>query len=138
MTTKIFKPLMWVVLVLTMAFVTSCYDLDTEPLADTEVTSASVYHDPAAYKQFLAKLYGGLALSGQEGPAGKPDIEGIDEGFSQFLRGYWMAQELSTDEALVSWNDQTIKDFHFQTWTSTDVFITALYYRVFYQIPLSN
>ncbi len=138
MTTKIFKPLMGAVLVFLMAFVTSCYDLDTEPLAETEVTSASVYDDPAAYKQFLAKLYGGLALSGQEGPAGKPDIEGIDEGFSQFLRGYWMAQELSTDEALVSWNDQTIKNFHFQTWTSTDVFITALYYRVFYQIPLAN
>lgn len=117
---------------------TSCYELELEPLAETEVTSASVFDTPESYKQFLAKLYAGLAVSGQEGPAGQPDIGGIDEGFSQFLRGYWAAQELSTDEAIVSWNDQTIKDFHFQQWTSTDVFITALYYRVFYQIPLAN
>ncbi len=129
---------MGVMLVFTMALVTSCYDLDLEPLAESELTSASVFDDPAAYKQFLAKLYAGLAVSGQEGPAGKPDISGIDEGFGQYLRGYWMAQELSTDEAIVSWNDQTIKDYHYQTWTSTDVFITALYYRVFYQVSLAN
>ncbi|MFO8000379.1 MAG: RagB/SusD family nutrient uptake outer membrane protein [Marinilabilia sp.] len=139
MNTKIFKGMIVAgVFGLMLAFTTSCYDLNTEPLSETEVTSASVFDDPASYKQFLAKLYAGLAVSGQDGPAGEPDISGIDEGFSQFLRGYWMAQELSTDEALVSWNDQTIKDFHDQDWGSTDVFITALYYRVFYQIPLAN
>ena len=139
MNTKIFKGIFGSMLGLMLTFIaTSCYELDTEPLAETEVTSASVFEDPAAYKQFLAKLYAGLAVSGQDGPAGEPDISGIDEGFSQFLRGYWMAQELSTDEAIVSWNDQTIKNFHYQQWTSTDVFITALYYRVFYQIPLAN
>jgi hypothetical protein len=139
MNTKILNKILSgvVVLMLTLS-ITSCYELDTEPLAETEVTSASVFDDPVAYKQFLAKLYAGLALSGQDGPAGQPDISGIDEGFSQFLRGYWMAQELPTDEAIVSWNDQTIKNFHYQQWTSTDVFITALYYRVFYQIPLTN
>ena len=139
MKTKIFKGILIAgVIGLMSVFTTSCYELDTEPLSETEITSASVFEDPAAYKQFLAKLYAGLAVSGQEGPAGDADISGIDEGFSQFLRGYWMAQELSTDEALVAWNDQTIKDYHYQRWTSTDVFITALYYRVFYQIPLAN
>lgn len=123
--------------VITLAL-SSCYELDTEPLAETEVTSASVFEDPESYKQILAKLYSGLAVGGQEGPGGKVDISGIDPGFGQFLRGYWMAQELTTDEAIVSWNDQTIKNFHYQTWTSTDVFVTALYYRIFYQIPLCN
>lgn len=139
MNSKIFKGVLGGALVMLLTFTaTSCYELELEPLAETEVTSASVFDTPESYKQFLAKLYAGLAVSGQDGPAGQPDISGIDEGFSQFLRGYWMAQELSTDEAIVSWNDQTIKNFHYQQWTSTDVFITALYYRVFYQIPLAN
>ena len=44
-------------------------DLDRTPFI--EVTSATVYNDPAAYKQAAAKLYAGLALTGQEGPAGQ-------------------------------------------------------------------
>jgi hypothetical protein len=113
-------------------------DLDTVPIDPNVVTSATVYDDPASYKMVLAKLYAGLAVTGQTGPAGNPDISGIDEGFGQYLRGYWYAQELTTDEAVISWNDQTIKDFHWQTWNSSDVFITAFYYRIFYQIALCN
>jgi hypothetical protein len=50
----------------------------------------------------------------------------------------WYLQELSTDEAVVGWNDQTIKDFHNQDWTSADPFMSALYSRLFYQVPLCN
>lgn len=118
---------------------TGCFkDLDTIPLDPDILTAASVYKDPNAYKQVLAKLYGGLALSGQEGPAGQADIAGIDEGFGQYLRGYWYHQELPTDEAVIGWNDQTIKNFHAQTWTSGDAFTYAFYSRVFYQISLAN
>ena len=113
-------------------------DLDTIPLDNEEVTAATVFDDPASYKQVLAKLYAGLAISGQQGPAGNPDITGIDEGFGQYLRGYWYHQELTTDEAVISWNDQTVKDFHWQTWGSSDVFISAMYYRIFYQITACN
>ena len=117
----------------------SCFkDLDTVPIDPDQVTAASVYDDPASYKQVLAKLYAGLAVSGQEGPHGMGDISGIDEGFGQYLRGYWYHQELTTDEAVISWDDQTIKDLHWQTWGSSDVFITAFYYRIFYQISLCN
>ena len=56
-------------------------DLDTVPLDDREVTAADVFNQPGAYQQILAKLYAGLALSVQEGPAGNADISGIDEGF---------------------------------------------------------
>jgi hypothetical protein len=113
-------------------------DLDTVPIDPDVVTSATVYDDPASYKMVLAKLYAGLAVTGQTGPAGNPDISGIDEGFGQYLRGYWYAQEFTTDEAVISWNDQTIKDYHWQTWNSSDVFITAFYYRIFYQITVCN
>ncbi|HSF89657.1 MAG TPA: RagB/SusD family nutrient uptake outer membrane protein [Saprospiraceae bacterium] len=122
-----------------LAVLPACFDdLDTVPLDDDIVTSANVYKDPAAYRQVLAKLYGGLAVSGQEGPSGKPDISGIDEGFGQYIRGLWYHQELTTDEAVIGWNDQTIKDFHYQTWDANDVFINAFYSRIFYQISLCN
>ena len=118
---------------------TSCTkDLDTIPLNPKTITSATVFDSPAAYKSALAKLYAGLAVSGQQGPAGMPDISGIDEGFGQYLRGYWYLQELSTDEAVIAWNDQTVKDFHYQTWDANDVFIKAFYYRIFYQVALCN
>ncbi len=113
-------------------------DLNTVPLDPKTVTSATVFNNPAAYKEALAKIYAGLAVSGQEGPAGEPDISGIDEGFGQYLRGLWYLEELPTDEAVISWNDQTIKNFHNMDWGSSDVFITAFYYRVFYQIGLCN
>ena len=113
-------------------------DLDTRPLDDNEITAADVFDDPAAYRQFLAKLYAGLAVSGQEGPAGMPDISGIDEGFGQYLRGFYYHQVLTTDEAVIGWDDQTIKDFIYHAWSPSDVFVTAMYYRIFYQISLAN
>ncbi len=123
---------------LMLVFSSCVKDLDTVPFDSSVATTISVYENPAAYKEVLAKLYGGLALSGQQGPAGKPDISGIDEGFGQYLRGYWYMQELTTDEAVIAWNDQTIKDLHWQTWGSSDVFIAAFYYRIFYQISVCN
>jgi hypothetical protein len=118
---------------------TSCVkDLDTIPLDEDQTTAATVFDDTASYKQILAKLYAGLALSGQQGPAGQPDISGIDEGFGQYLRGLWYHEELPTDEAIISWNDQTIHDFHNQSWNASDVFVSAMYYRVFYQITACN
>ncbi|MFZ1703404.1 MAG: RagB/SusD family nutrient uptake outer membrane protein [Saprospiraceae bacterium] len=126
-------------LIIAIATLTSCFkDLDTVPLDPNLITSGTVFNDPNSYKQFLAKLYAGLAVSGQEGPAGQPDISGIDEGFGQYLRGLYYHQELPTDEALIGWNDQTIWDFHDIDWTPSDGFTFAFYSRIFYQIPLAN
>ena len=117
----------------------SCFkDLDTVPLDKDEITSAAVYEDPSSYKKVLAKLYAGLSVTGQQGPAGQADIAGIDEGFGQYLRMYWYLQELSTDEAVIGWNDATIQDFHSQKWDSNDGFIFACYSRIFYQVALCN
>ncbi|MDF1699023.1 MAG: RagB/SusD family nutrient uptake outer membrane protein [Saprospiraceae bacterium] len=113
-------------------------DLDTSPLDNDLVTSGNVYENEDTYKQVLAKLYAGLAVSGQEGPAGNSDIGGIDEGFGQYLRGLWYHAELPTDEAVIGWNDQTIADFHDLDWTESDSFIAAFYSRIFYQISLCN
>jgi hypothetical protein len=118
---------------------TACFkDLNTVPLDKNEITSADVFSNQDNYKLVLAKLYAGLAVSGQQGPAGQPDIAGIDEGFSTYLRQYWNAQELTTDEAVIGWNDGTIKTYHWQTWDSQNEFVAAMYNRIFYQIGLCN
>lgn len=114
----------FLVLVAISVTFSSCFkDLDTIPIDEDVVTSAAVYEDPGSYRQVLAKLYAGLAVTGQQGPAGQSDIEGIDEGFGQYLRMWWYHQELTTEEAVVGWNDQTIADFHNQSWTSSDGFL---------------
>lgn len=134
---KIFQ-ILAVLISATVIFTACVQDLDVVPLDPREITSASVYDDPAAYRQVLAKLYAGLAKTGQEGPAGQGDISGIDEGFSQYLRGLFYHQVLSTDEAVIGWDDQTIKDFIYHAWGASDVFVTAMYSRIFYQIALAN
>lgn len=113
-------------------------DLDVKPIDPSQTFSKDVFSTPIGYRQALAKLYASYAVSGQEGPSGQPDISGIDEGFGNYFRQYWNAQELSTDEAIMAWNDATIKDFHYQTWTPNDTFIAALYSRIFYSVTIAN
>lgn len=118
---------------------TSCLkDLDTIPQDKDIVLADQLFNDPSAYKQVLAKLYAGLAISGQQGPAGLPDITGIDEGFSQYLRQYWLAQEVTTDEAVIGWADGSLPDYHEHDWTSNNEFVRALYDRIIYQITSCN
>lgn len=138
MKTKYLKILSASVIAATVAITSCIKDLDTIPKDPDVVTSATVYKDATAYKQVLAKCYIGLAVSGQKGPDGLPDISGIDEGFSQYLRQFWFAQELTTDEAVIAWNDGTLKNYHEQNWTPSGEFITAMYNRLYYQISLCN
>jgi hypothetical protein len=113
-----------------------CTDLTVEP--KSTVTGANVFNDPSSYRGFLAKLYAGLAVSGQQGAAGRPDIDGIDEGFSQYLRLYWEAQTLPSDEAVIGWNDVGLPEMNTQTWAVTNTFVVAMYYRIFFQVGLAN
>ena len=126
------------VILVTLIFASCVNDLNVTPKDPNIVTSLTVYSTPGAYKEGLAKLYATFAVSGQQGPAGQADIAGIDEGFSNYLRQYWNAQELSTDEAVMAWNDASIKDFHWQTWAPNDVFIAAVYSRIMYTVALCN
>ena len=135
---KIFTIKSLAVVFAALSFTACVKDLDLTPKDPNIVTSLTVYDSPEAYKKGLAKLYATFALSGQKGPSGEPDIAGIDEGFSNYLRQYWNAQELSTDEAVMAWNDASVKDFHWQTWAPNDVFISAIYSRIMYTVALSN
>lgn len=113
-------------------------DLSPQNLGSQVKNSSNVYNTPADYLSGLAKVYASFALSGQYGPAGSSDIAGLDEGFGVYLRVLWNAEELTTDEAVIAWNDQTIKNFHWQTWTPSDVFNAALYSRIMYTVTIAN
>jgi starch-binding outer membrane protein, SusD/RagB family len=130
------KGIMLVVAAALLVGVAGCTDVTTEPRS--AVTAANIFNDVNSYRAFLAKLYGGLAVSGQQGPAGQPDIEGIDEGFGQYVRGLWQLQTLPTDEAILGWNDETLPELNTMNWAAANRFTTAFYYRVFYQITLAN
>lgn len=138
MISKKYKFILIAVSAFAIVFTSCINDLDTLPLDEDVVTSASVYADPDSYIQVLAKLYAGLAVSGQEGPHGNNDLSGLDEGFGQYLRAYWYAQELPTDEAIIGWNDGNLRDYWEMDWGSNNEFISNMYYRVFYQISLCN
>jgi starch-binding outer membrane protein, SusD/RagB family len=134
-----FKILAFALVGLTVAFATSCVnDLNTSPIDDSEVTAAQVYDTPDDFRQVLAKLYAGYAVSGQEGPAGQPDIQGIDEGFSSYIRQLWVHQVIPTDEAVVAWNDPGLPEYNFQAWGASNDFVMGMYSRIFYQITMAN
>ena len=51
---------------------------DLDQIPDYSANAEVVYSDPAQIQQVLARLYATYAISGQQGPAGQPDISGID------------------------------------------------------------
>lgn len=131
---KIFKLRNWAIAGMFLFTTSSCLnDLDVKVNDDELFTSEQFYANPASYKQFLAKIYAGLAVTGQKAGNGDSDLGnesdgGPNEGFSQYLRGYWQLQELTTDEAIIAWGESdnpTIKDLNFSTWNADNVFNEA-------------
>ena len=128
-----------IMVLVTFLFSSCTKDLNVEPIDPLINTSNNVFQTQGNYLRALAKVYASYAISGQQGAGGgQPDIQGIDENFGNYLRQYFDLQELPTDEAIMAWDDATIKDFHWQTWSPNDVFITAEYSRIFYTISIAN
>jgi len=128
---------------LMMLFVSCEKDLEITPKDDDDFTSEIFFQNPNSYKQFLAKIYGGLALTGQSNEAGNSDLGdpnqgAVDEGFSQYVRGYWQLQELPTDEAIIAWTDPSLPDLNFGTWNADNRFTESFFARVFFQVGLCN
>lgn len=72
----------YIILAAIITMVSCTKDLDRLPTNET--TSDQVYATAEGYKQAFAKVYGSMALTGNNGPAGNGDIQGIDEGTSDF------------------------------------------------------
>ncbi len=113
-----------------------CTDPTTAPTST--ISSSNIFNDPNSYRAFIAKLYGGLILTGQRGPDGNADIGLIDEGFGEYLRLYWYLQEVPTDEAVIGWNDDGLRPLNTGTWDASNAMANAMYNRVFYQITMAN
>ncbi|MEO8453076.1 MAG: RagB/SusD family nutrient uptake outer membrane protein [Gemmatimonadota bacterium] len=114
----------------------ACTDLTVEP--KSTVTEANVFSDVNSYRAFLAKGYAGLAVGGQQGGDGQTDIQGIDGGFSQYIRLYWEHQELPSDDAVIAWGDDGLSGLIQQTWAVTNPFVVAMYYRIYFQVGIAN
>ena len=115
---------------------TGCTDLELTP--EDRANPDTIFSQEENYTSALARVYAGLAVTGQQGPAGAGDISSVDEGFGNYLRQYWQLQELPTETAVIAWGDAGVRDLHEQTWSSDNQFVRALYYRIFYQVSQAN
>jgi hypothetical protein len=130
------KNLKYTFLLLALFFV-QCTDLEIAP--EDAFTEDEIFRDLGAYTSYLAKVYGAYSLTGQDGPNGDSDISIVnDEGFTSYIRAYWKAQELTTDEAVVAWNDAGIRDLHEHSWSSENQFVRVLYYRIALIVSIAN
>lgn len=89
--------------------------------------------------ELLNKIYSSFVLTGQQGPSGKPDIQDVDEGFSDYFRNVWELQEFTTDEASWIWiGDPGIPELLHNTYDASNSCTSGLYYRLFFTITLCN
>ena len=136
-----YKYILSAALVGTMLGTTSCTgDLDTVPIDKDDLVSEVVFgSDISAYEESLAKIYAGLVIGGNKGGDDEQDVVGIDGGSqASFLRVLWNMQELASDIAHCCWNDPGIPDFNHISWAASSPWVKGSYYRLFYQINLSN
>ena len=62
----------------------------------------------------------------------------LTKAFLNYLRQYWKAQQLTTDETVIGWNDGTLPTYHLHTWTAQNEFINAMFNRIFFQVSMAN
>ena len=124
---------------LVLLLLTNCTsDLDVLPKDPNSFLADDFYTTPESYKQGLAGVYANLALTSGNGP-GDSNIAGLDAGTSQYGRGYWNLQELTTDEAKWSWeNDPGTAGLNRNTWSSNNVIIRGFFGRCMAQIAFAN
>ncbi len=134
------KRLYFYLLILSMGLgLSACHkDLNQDPIDPDSFTEKDVFANAEQAKRALAKVYASLALTGQQGPAGQPDISDIDEGFSQFSRMLFNLNELTTDHAVIAWGDPGLQDLHGMYWAAGNDFTDAMYYRLAQTVSFAN
>jgi len=121
-----------IALIITAFTATSCVDdLNVIPI-NPQVTQTF------NQDEVFAKVYASYALTGQEGPSGKGDIEGLDEGRFSIYRCLWNCNELSTDEAICSWGDAEVLELNYNNWTSQSTITDGLYARLYFTVTICN
>ena len=133
MNTKIFK---YIIPTLSLAFMmnfTSCIgDLDVSPI---DPNLDVVFNQDANF----AKIYAGLAITGNQGPAGQPDIADTDEGASGLMRMMFNINELTTDEAICAWTGDTdVFPLNSTKFTPSNGLVLNMFNRLYIQIAQCN
>lgn len=105
----------WMVMLL---LVSSCTD-DLNRVPTNGTSNDIQYSSLEGYYQSLATIYSTLTLN-------------------DFLRFYWNMQELTTDEAVSTWDDEGILSYHIFNWTADNQALTQVYSSVMYDITLCN
>ena len=119
-------------------FISCEKDLDVESENANDISADQQYSTPQGYKQALAGVYGNLSLTGTDGP-GSSFLQGIDAGTSQFARCLWYLQNLTTDEAIWSYeNDEGVAELQRNTWTANNPILLGMFSRTMAQVAFSN
>lgn len=122
--------------------IVSCSDdLNQNPTDPDLFTEVDVYKTPQQALGALAKVYSGLAVTGQQGPAGQSDIDGsiIDEGFSSFTRILWNLNEATTDTGIISWvSNPGVPDINQLNLEANNPWTKGMYYRLAQNISYAN
>src|ERR1700743_3121799 len=115
---------------LTMLACSCTKKLNTVPIDPLVTTSANVYNTPVAFKEGLAKLYASIGISGQNINFSEPDISAADQGTACFIREYWAAEEVTTDECINAWGDGGLVEYHGGIGSDNNLYVQLMYRRV--------
>lgn len=112
---------------------TSCVnDLDVTPIDP----NMNIAFDQDAN---FAKIYAGLAITGNQGPAGQGDIAGTDEGSSGLMRMLFNLNELPTDEAICAWSgDNDVFPLNYTQIGANNGVVLNMFNRLYIQIAQCN
>ena len=88
--------------------------------------------------QLLGKIYATLGTTGQKGPDGNGDIEGLDEGTSSLFRMTHELNEFPSDGVYWIWPDVGVDDVNKATWTASNSLVRGAYSRYIFDITLCN
>ncbi|MEM1258450.1 MAG: RagB/SusD family nutrient uptake outer membrane protein [Bacteroidota bacterium] len=111
---------------------------DLDDIDTNNINANNAFQTNEDYLAFLGKLYGGLSLTGQQGPAGQGDLIGFDEGASNYARNYWNLNEFTADALKWRFSDSGFRELHENTWTPDNDVISAMYNRIIFQVTQAN
>lgn len=115
-------------------------DLDTMPIDNNQLVSKDVYSTAEGYMGVLAKCYGSLILTGQNGgDGGNGDLEGANEGYSGYVRLLFYLQELSTDNFLMPSSSNGLRRCLNCDWDASNAAVVKwTYQRLYMSIAYCN
>lgn len=122
----------YVVMACVVLGMASCVqDLNTKPIDK---------HSTTGFNQnaIFSKIYSTLGMTGQEGPAGSGDVDGIDEGWSGLYRVSWVLNEFPTDCGWWIWADPGVDQVRVMTWDGENQLIGCLYSRCVIDVKYCN